>query len=79
MANSGKNSNTSGFFFLFSEDQAVCFIFDFDLIPKAKVNGKYVAFGTITDGLTVLDKLEAIGTQEGHTTKKAFIHNCGMF
>lgn len=51
MANSGPNTNGSQFF--------ICFI------PTPHLDNRHAVFGQVTQGLEVLDKLEAIGTQSG--------------
>eukprot|EP01126_Amoeba_proteus_P064453 TRINITY_DN9032_c0_g1_i1.p1 TRINITY_DN9032_c0_g1~~TRINITY_DN9032_c0_g1_i1.p1 ORF type:complete len:172 (+),score=32.99 TRINITY_DN9032_c0_g1_i1:312-827(+) len=66
MANSGKNSNTSGFFILFNDASAV------------KVNGKYVAFGRVKEGLDVLDKIERVGSVDGRPTQDVWVKDCGV-
>ena len=51
MANAGANTNGSQFFICFG--------------PTPHLDGRHAVFGQVTQGLDVLDKLEAIGTQSG--------------
>ena len=63
MANSGPDSNTSGFF--------ICF-------AKTEWNdGKHVAFGGVAKGMAVLKAIEAVGTQDGPPSKTVTITACG--
>jgi peptidyl-prolyl cis-trans isomerase-like 3 len=50
MANSGKDTNTSQFFITYR--------------PHNHLNGKYTVFGSVIDGLEVLDKLERIPSDD---------------
>ena len=64
MCNTGKNSNTSQFFFSFSK------------LPK--LTGKHVVFGEIVFGMDVLDQIESAGSEgEGKPTVKVVIRGCG--
>jgi peptidylprolyl isomerase len=64
MCNTGKNSNTSQFFF------------SFDKLPK--LTGKHVVFGEIVLGMDVLDQIEAAGSEgEGKPTVEVVIQACG--
>ena len=51
MANSGPNTNGSQFFICFG--------------PTPHLDGRHAVFGQVTQGMEILDKLEAIGTQSG--------------
>ena len=51
MANAGPGTNGSQFF--------LCFV------KTPHLDGKHVVFGEVTDGLEVLDKLEAVGARSG--------------
>ncbi|KAJ3543409.1 hypothetical protein NM688_g5858 [Phlebia brevispora] len=51
MANSGKNTNSSQFFVVLTDDEA----------KLAKMNGKYVVFGEAVSGLEVLERLNEVG------------------
>ncbi len=65
MCNTGKNSNTSQFFFTFA--------------PCNNLNGKHVVFGEIVEGLDVLDRLESAGSEgEGKPTVSVIITSCGL-
>lgn len=63
MANAGVNTNGSQFF--------LCFI------PCQWLDGKHVVFGSVVDGLNVLDMLEQVGSSSGATSKKCMISDCG--
>jgi cyclophilin family peptidyl-prolyl cis-trans isomerase len=67
MGNSGKNSNTSQFFFTVSESGA----------PQC--NGKHVVFGTCVSGTSVLKAAEHYGTSEGTPEASITITECGIF
>lgn len=65
MGNSGKNSNSSQFFFTFK--------------PAPQCDGKHVVFGRIISGFAVLDKAETFGTAQGEPTVPICITDCGVF
>ena len=67
MCNSGKNSNGSQFFFT--------------LAPQRALDGKHVVFGSIVEGMEVLDAIEAVGRardDDGVPTVPVTIVDCGM-
>jgi len=65
MGNSGKNSNSSQFFFTL------------DSAPQC--DGKHVIFGECISGFDVLKKAEEFGTADGDTTAPITITDCGIF
>ena len=67
MANSGKNSNTSQYFFYLSETE------------NKKMEGKHTVFGTVVSGLDVLDKLMTrLKTDKGEgVNEKCVVSDCG--
>lgn len=67
MANSGKNSNSSQFFVVLTDDST----------KLAKMQGKYVVFGEMKEGWDVLDRLNDVGTADGSTTLPVWISGCG--
>jgi cyclophilin family peptidyl-prolyl cis-trans isomerase len=71
MANSGKNSNSSQFFIVLTDDET----------KLAKMSGKYVVFGKVKDSedcQDVLRKLdEAGGEEDGRPREKVWIGGCG--
>merc|ERR1719174_1991274 len=64
MANAGKNTNGSQFFIT--------------TVPTPHLNGKHVVFGKVVEGMDVVDKMEAEGSQEGKTKKKVVIADSGI-
>ena len=68
MANSGKNTNSSQFFVVLTDDES----------KLAKMNGKYVIFGELKDGWEVLDRLNAVGGgADGKPSVPVWIGGCG--
>lgn len=63
MANSGKNTNGSQFFITF--------------IPCEWLDGNHTVFGELVEGESVLAEIEKCGTQQGKTTSKLLIEDCG--
>jgi len=64
MANAGPNTNGSQFF--------LCFI------PCTWLDGKHCVFGSVVDGLQVLDSLESMGSSSGATKAPCVISDCGQ-
>ena len=64
MANAGPNTNGSQFF--------LCFI------PCNWLDGKHCVFGSVVDGLQVLDSLESMGSSSGATKAPCVIADCGQ-
>jgi len=64
MANAGKNTNGSQFF--------LC------TVKTQWLDGKHVVFGSVTDGMDVVRKVESYGSQSGKTSAKIVIANCGQ-
>jgi peptidylprolyl isomerase len=62
MANAGPGTDGSQFFLTF--------------VATPWLNGKHTVFGEVVEGLDVLKKLEANGSQSGATTKKMTIDKC---
>lgn len=68
MANSGKNTNSSQFFIVLTDNET----------QLAKLNGKYVAFGMLKTGFEVLDKLnEVAGDGDGNPVTPVWIGGRG--
>mmetsp|Transcript_7372 Transcript_7372/g.18084 ORF Transcript_7372/g.18084 Transcript_7372/m.18084 type:complete len:208 (+) Transcript_7372:31-654(+) len=63
MANGGKNSNSSQFFFTLAE--------------RPELDGKHVVFGKVWKGMDVVRKLEKQGTPEGKPKSVVVIADCG--
>lgn len=69
MANSGKNSNTSQFFITLSDKHA-----QFD-----KINGKYVIFGQVIEGLDVLKAINQVPQIKEQPQTTITITNSGEY
>ena len=63
MANAGKDTNGSQFFIT--------------LVPTAWLDGKHVVFGEVVEGLDVVDKIAAVGSQSGKTSAPVVIVDSG--
>ncbi len=64
MANSGKNSNSCQFFITFA--------------PQPKLDGQYVIFGRVREGMDVIVALEKVGTKGGIPSQSVRITDCGL-
>ncbi|KAI0694196.1 cyclophilin-like domain-containing protein [Cytidiella melzeri] len=68
MANSGRNTNSSQYFVVLTDNET----------KLSRMNGKYVVFGLVEQGWEVLDKLnEVAGGADGKSTKPVWIGGCG--
>jgi len=63
MANAGKNTNGSQFFVTF--------------VPIPYLDNRHVVFGKVIKGLELLDQIEAVGSDEGPTSKVVLVDDCG--
>ncbi|CAM9792583.1 unnamed protein product [Heterosigma akashiwo] len=64
MANAGPNTNGSQFFLCTAE--------------TSWLDGKHVVFGSVTDGMEVVEAIEAVGSQSGTTRQDCVIADCGQ-
>jgi len=64
MANAGANTNGSQFFLTTAK--------------TSWLDGKHVVFGAVTDGMDVVKKVEAFGSQSGKTSKKIVVADSGQ-
>uniref|UniRef100_A0A4W5LXF0 Peptidyl-prolyl cis-trans isomerase n=1 Tax=Hucho hucho TaxID=62062 RepID=A0A4W5LXF0_9TELE len=63
MANAGPNTNGSQFFICTDKTEWL--------------DGKHVVFGSVTEGLDVIRKVESFGSRSGRTSKRITITDCG--
>ena len=44
---------------------------------RIRLDGKHVVFGQVVEGLDVVKKIEAVGSEDGDTSQRVVIANCG--
>ncbi|KAH9381379.1 hypothetical protein HPB48_009041 [Haemaphysalis longicornis] len=64
MANAGPNTNGSQFFLTTAK--------------TSWLDGKHVVFGSVVEGMEVVKKVEAFGSDSGKTSKKITVCDCGQ-
>jgi len=42
------------------------------------LDGKHVVFGSVTEGMDVVKKIEAVGSQSGKTSQPVVVADCGQ-
>ena len=55
----------------------VAFVHTRTQVDTPWLDGAHVVFGKVTSGLDVVDKIEAVGSQSGRTSKTVIIKDCG--
>merc|ERR1712159_377082 len=63
MANAGPNTNGSQFF--------LC------TVATPHLDGKHCVFGSVTEGMDVVEAVEKVGSGGGQTSKKVVVEDCG--
>jgi cyclophilin family peptidyl-prolyl cis-trans isomerase len=79
MANAGPNTNGSQFF-ITTTKTAWYPPFQSIISPYSRLDGKHVVFGSVIEGMEVIKKMEAVGSDNGKVApaNKIVITACGQ-
>lgn len=56
----------------------LCLQFFLCTVATPWLDGKHVVFGTVTKGMDVVKKVEAVGSSSGKTSKPVVVADCGQ-
>lgn len=53
-------------------------LFNLSVFLNFRLDGKHVVFGQVIEGMDVVKKVESYGSQDGKTSRKITVINCGQ-